>query len=265
MKQGVYEAKRIDQTIYYRASITYNSKHISLGSYDTVLTAHNAYNLAKNIISANSHWTIHNYPHSCSLPFLKWVVLINFRDNGIYFKNPIYLKKNYFLYYIDEKTSLTFDVDDLFYYAKYKIQKRGGYLFVADHGMQINILSRYGIRNHGVINRDYCFVNGDPFDYRYDNIEVINPYYGVLQKEANGIVSYQAKIHIQGNYLIGTFHTAEEAAIAYNKAADYLRAKGLKKDFPINYIEEIDEIRYASMYQKIRIPKKILEYSPKGC
>lgn len=40
---GVYIAKKKDGTIYFRSSITYRNKHISLGSYETEQQAHEAY------------------------------------------------------------------------------------------------------------------------------------------------------------------------------------------------------------------------------
>ena len=62
---------------------------------------------------------------------------INVRDNGIYIKNPIYLKKGFFLYYLTEEEILKFDVDDLFYYSEHKIMRRGNHFFVSDFGMQV--------------------------------------------------------------------------------------------------------------------------------
>ena len=77
----------------------------------------------------------------------KWVVLNNFKNNGIYIKTPIYLRKTFFNYYISEHDVLTFDADDLFYYSDHSIMRRGGTTFVTEYGMQVNIASRYGIRN----------------------------------------------------------------------------------------------------------------------
>lgn len=74
---------------------------------------------------------------------------MNFRDNGVYIKTPIYLRRNYFEYFLSPTLILKFDIDDLFYYSSHRIQKRGGHLFVSDYGMQYNILSRYGIKSHG--------------------------------------------------------------------------------------------------------------------
>ena len=42
MLPGVYQAVKKDGTIYYRSSITYQGKHISLGSYSTEEEAHRA-------------------------------------------------------------------------------------------------------------------------------------------------------------------------------------------------------------------------------
>lgn len=107
--------------------------------------------------------------------------------------------------------------------------------------------------------RDFRFVNGDDTDFRYSNIEIINRYNGVTKCCRKNLIIYQAKIHIKGDYIIGRYATEEEAAIAYNKAVDILKNKGLNKNYSINYIEGIDEITYASKYQRIRISKKIKE------
>ena len=261
MLPGVYQSTLKNGKIYYRASVTYRGKHISLGSYSSEAEANDAYLYAGKVLSDNSAIKLERYPDSCPLPFHKWVVLINFRDNLIYFKTPIYLKKRYFLYYIDSNNCLRFDAEDLFYYAHHKIMKRGGHLFVSDYGMQVNILSRYGIKNYAIAGKDYLFVNGDDHDFSYHNIEIINPYHGVTKVFKKGIPYFIAKIHINGDYLIGRYKSESEAAIAYNKAALLLRNKGLEKNYPQNYIEGMDEITYASMFQKLRISKRLVEYA----
>lgn len=53
----------------------------------------------------------------------KAVCLLNFRDNHLYFHNPIYLRKGYFSYFLSDDMELKFDIDDLFYYARHRIQK----------------------------------------------------------------------------------------------------------------------------------------------
>lgn len=261
---GVYIASKKNGDTYYRSSITFRGKHISLGSYESEEAAHQVYLLAGKILE-DSSCTILTYPSGkCILPFEKWVVLINFRDNRIYFKTPIYIQHRYFLYYLDEKTVLKFAVDDLFYYAKHKIMRRGGHLFVAEYGMQVNILTRYGIRNFAVPGRDYLFMNGDNTDFRYENIEIVNKYHGVRKKILHGLPVYIAKIHINGDYIVGQYSTEEEAAIAYNKAAKFLWESGMKKNFPLNFINEFSKEDYMEVYNQIRISKNIRNFRVNG-
>lgn len=259
MKPGVFYAETKNKMPYYRASITFRGKHISLGSYIEEAEAGKAYLLAGKVLADSSHYGIDSYPSPCVLSFQKWVVLINLRDNHIYIRNPIFIRKHFFLYYMDQNTPLKFDADDLFYFARHKILKRGGHLFTSEYGMQVSLLSRYTVKNYAVPGRDYRFVNGDPNDFRYSNIEVINRYYGVTKVTEKGRSYYRAKIHVNGDYLIGRYQTEEEAAIAFNKAAALLREKGMKKNYPTNYIEGMDGIAYAAAYQRIRISGKLIE------
>lgn len=256
---GVYQAKKADNTIYYRSSITYRNKHISLGSFSTELTAHKAYEEASMLLSSST--SLEHYEKQASfLSFKKWVVLINFRDNHMYIKTPIYLFHRYFIYYLDSSYFLKFDVDDLFYYSTHSIIKRGGHLFVSDFGMQVNILSRYGIKNFAVMNKDYRFANGDNTDYRYANIEIINRYHGVSRIQNKGLPLFLAKIHINGDYIIGRYSSDVKAAIAYNKAANFLASSGCSKNFPYNYIDSISSEEYHSIYQKISISKNLIHW-----
>lgn len=259
---GVYTANKKDGTLYFRASITYRNKHISLGSYQTEHEAHEAYMDANKILSDDTFTLEEFLSNHCtkSLPFEKSIILINFRDNKLYFKTPIYIKKRYFLYFLSQSTVFKFAADDLFYYADHKIMKRGGHLFVSDFGMQVNILARYGIKNFAVCGKDYRFVNGDSTDYRYENIEIINKYHGVCQLIEKGLPIYKAKIHINGDFIIGKYGKEVEAAIAYNKAVDILLQKGLVKNFTKNYIVELSHEEYRAIYQEIKISNHILEY-----
>ena len=264
MPEGVYRALKKDKTEYFRVSITFKNKHISLGSFYDVKSASLAYKYANKILYSTKNDTIDTVkytttynPINCVLSFEKWIILVNFRDTGIYFKTPIYLCHKYFIYFLEQYNYLIFDVDDLFYYSNHKIMARNGYLFVNDYGMQTTILSRYGIKSHSVYNRDYTFANGDNKDYRYGNINVINKYFGVQQFLKNGRKMYKVKIHINGDYVIGTYTTEKEAAIAYNKAADLLKSKNIHKNFPSNYIEDISSIEYASIYNSVKISKRI--------
>lgn len=256
---GVYETQLKNGTKSFRAGITIRGRHISLGSYDNYQDAHTAYKEAGRIF--RSKYGVEHYnPDKNLLSFTKFVVLINFRDNNMYFKTPIYICKKYFLYYVDKETILTFDVDDLFYFSNKTIMKRGNHLFVADYGMQVNILSRYGIRDHAVAGRDYYFANNDSHDFRYGNVVIVNQYYGVRKITKKGKILYKAVIHINGDFVIGTYKTEEEAAIAYNKAAATLKENGCKKSFPENYPESLSAISYASIYHSVKISDKIRNY-----
>lgn len=259
MLPGVYLATKKDGTVYYRSSITYRSKHISLGSFPTEEDAHCAYRCALKIssepLSLEESLAFTNY-----LSFEKIISLVNFRDNGMYIPTPIYLHKNYFSYYLDLHHELKFDIDDLFYYSSHKILKRQGHLYVNDYGMQITLLSRYGIKSHAVCDRDYRFVNGDKNDFRYSNIEVINPYFGVMRYMKNGLFRYRVRLHINGNHTIGTYRDEARAAIAYNKAVDLAHQAGIDKKYPENYIEELSAKDYAEIYTKVKISKKYLKY-----
>ena len=137
MLPGVYTARKKDGTLYYRSSVTHQGKHISLGSFPTEDAASEAYALARRLLTEPS-LTIDSFSAADSvLPFSKWVILLNFRDNGMYIRTPIYLRKNFFHYYFDRDDFLTFDIDDLFYFSTRSISRRGGHLFVADYGMQV--------------------------------------------------------------------------------------------------------------------------------
>lgn len=198
MATGVYKTYKKDGSIYYRVSITYKNKHISIASYDDEALAAKAYTIAYDILTkpdiyyvdAEAHTSSYNQCFSDCLaddtldfPFSKFISLINFRDNNIYIKTPIYLCNKLFLYYLTPAITLIFSTDDLFYYSHHTIMCRGGYYFVNDYGMQTSILSRFGIRNHSVKGRDYIFRNGDERDFRYENVYVINKYNGVCQIE----------------------------------------------------------------------------------
>lgn len=262
---GVYEARKKDGSIYYRSSITFRGKHISLGSFATENEAHRAYMDASMLLDISLLSDPRVSIEDCSsfsdvLSFDKMVTLINFRDNGMYIPTPIYLRKNYFSYYLDAATELKFDIDDLFYYSSHRILRRQGHLYVNDYGMQVTLQSRYGIRNHAVCGRDYRFVNEDDTDFRYSNIEVINPYYGVFRYEKEGKIRYRVKIHINGDHTIGTYRDEVRAAIAYNKAADLAKQAGIHKNFPQNYIEELSGSEYADLYSTIKLSKRYLSF-----
>lgn len=259
---GVFQASRKNGEPYFRASLTYRRKHISLGSFSTPEEAHAAYLEGRRIL-ADTACTPETYREESMLPFEKWVCLANFRDNGLYFGNPIYIGKRMFYYYLSPSRVLKFDPDDLFYYSSHKIMCRGNHYFVADYGLQVSIVSRYGIKPYAREGRDYRFINGDSDDFRRENLEILNTYHGITSEQKNGQYSYTVRIHIRGNYIVGRYDDAITAAIAYNKAIDVLHKNGVKKKFLPNYIENLSPSKYAEIYSSLQISKKVLDYRPK--
>jgi len=258
---GVYPAKKKDGTEYYRASMTYKRKHISLGSYDSMFAAHLAYTDAQNIFN-NPSINIEDYSKiNPSIKFDKWVSMINLRDHDIYFATPIYLSDKFFYYYLEQNFVFKFDLEDLFYYSSHKIMRRNGHFFVAEYGMQYNIMNRYGIMSNAVQGKDFEFINGDSTDLRYENIHIMNKYHGVRLRKKKNINVYQAFIHINGNYIVGTYRTADEAAVAYNKAIDILKKNGINKNYTPNYVENLSPRQYAEMYSRLYISEKIKTYN----
>ena len=252
--QGVYQDKRKDGSLYYRSSITFRSKHISLGSFEEEAAANAAYLQAEKLLYGNT--PLKDYFPQSSLAFAKWVSLINYRDNGVYFAAPIYLRKKYFLYYLEPELVLTFDAEDLFFYARHSIQKRGGRLFFAEYGMQTTLKSRYGLKPYAVAGRDYIFVNGNEYDFRYENIHILSKYNGVIPvrvKNNPSVLKFRSRLHIRGNFTIGTFEDEIRAAVAYNKACDYARDRGINRNFGQNYVEELSAKDYAELYLALDI------------
>ena len=256
--EGVFPAKHKDGSPFYRSSLTYKSKHISLGSYDTPEQAHQAYRMGRLILAA-TYTGLEDYTEGNPLNFEKWVILLNFRDNDIYIGTPIYVDKKMFRYYLSPDKVLKFDMDDLFYYSSHKIMQRGGHLFVSDYGSQTTIYTRYGIRPYAVEGVDYTFVNGDKYDFRRENLKVVNSYHGVRPRIKG---KFHARIHLNGYFHIGTYETPLEAAIAYNKSVDIVRKAGCRKNFIQNFIEEISPRQYAELYFKLPVSDQILEYKP---
>ncbi|MDR1700337.1 MAG: hypothetical protein LBR68_04020 [Lachnoclostridium sp.] len=263
MKRGVFKAQKKDGTLHYRSAITYKGKYISLGSFSSEDKAFLSYCEAHKILYDMAETLDSSQPENSVLSFKKRISLLNYRDNNIYIKTPIYLKKNYFIYYLTRDCSYIFDVDDLFYYSTHSIMRRGGHLFVADYGAQYNILSRYGIKNFAVPGKDYIFVNGNNHDFRYENIEVINRFHGVSKMIVKGKEVYQAKINMNGYSIVGYYPDDITAAVAYNKAAEILIKKGIEKDFPANFIEELQSNEYRSLYKSVKVSNHIIDWSPK--
>lgn len=260
MLPGVFRAQKKNGQVYFRSNITCHSKHISLGSFSLETDAHRAYLEAGRLLR-DREITLDNVSFlDYILNFEKIITLLNYRDNHIYIKNPIYLFRTYFHYYLTPNEIYKFDIDDLFYFSGHKLLRRGGHLYVNDYGMQVTVLSRYGIRSFAVKDKDYRFANQDPYDLRYENIININPFHGVRCCNKNGHITYQAYIHINGNYQIGTYKTLNEAAIAYNKAADFAHEHGVKKNFQTNYIVELSAREYAQAYVEVAISQRYKKY-----
>jgi hypothetical protein len=259
--KGVYKATKKNGESYYRVSITYKMKHISLGSFDDMATAAVVYDQARKLLDGGD-FSPHYYDHNMKLPFHKFISLLNFRDNGIYFQPPIYLRKQYFEYYLDEDSILKFDRDDLFFFAVHTISRRGGYLYYTNYGSQYKLLSRYGIRPFAVYGRDYAMANGDALDFRYSNIMILNFYTGVQAKEAKTGTEYVSSIHINGNIIVGKYDNDVDAAIAYNKAVDTLRSNGFQKKYIKNYIYDIKKEEYLKRYSSLEISDSIISARP---
>ena len=198
--------------------------------------------------------------NTAPLTFEKAVSIINHRDNGLYIKTPIYLRQSYFSYFLSGVGELKFDNDDLFYYSSHHIHARNGHMYVNDFGMQYGILARFGIKNYAVAGRDYSFANGDDHDFRYQNIIIINRYHGVRLKETPGHTCYETRIHIVGEYFIGSYDCDSIAAVAYNKAADAALKAGITKKFPQNYVVDYTASEYADIYRSITLPVRYLNY-----
>lgn len=254
MNKGIFEAKRSDNSIYYRVSVILRKKHISIGSYNNYEDALIARKEADLVFSDKSI-TLDDYSKIKSLSFEKFVVLVNFRDNNIYFRTPIYIKPNFFYYCFSPNCYYKFDKDDLFYFSNHKLMKRGNHLFIFDYGMQLNLFDRYNIPSYSVYGKDFRFRNDDPTDFRYENIEIINPYHGVERKDTGKKIVYIAKIHINGYTKIGEYKTDIEAAIAYNKACDIVSQRTKTKYIPNT--PNISPKEYAEIYTKIKISEKI--------
>ncbi len=257
---GVAKTAKKDGTIYYRSSMTIQSKHVSLGSFPTEEEAGQAYREAVAIVREGKY-RLEDYSSDFALDFSKFVILMNYRNTGIYFKTPIYLQTGYFYYYLSPERYLIFDREDLFFYADHKIQTRGGYYFICDYGSQYSILSRYGIKSYAKKGKDYLFVNQNECDFRYENIRIINEYMGVTCIEQDTHTLYECVIHIRGNFLVGRYPDKITAAIAYNKAVDTLSAKGIRKKYVKNYINEYSSEEYRRIYDAISISDRILQYT----
>ncbi len=261
--KGVYKTARKDGSIYYRVSISRGGKHVSLGSFDDPTHAAEAYREAERLYNDSDIGLLNWKDHVTFLHQDKVITILNHRDNNMYIGTPIYLRGRFFSYFLKGVGELKFDNDDLFYYSSHRILCHDGHLYVNDYGMQYGILARYGIKNFAVAGKDYSFANGDNLDYRYSNIIVINKYHGVSAVSIRDITRYEARIIINGAFLIGRFDSDARAAVAYNKAVDAAVDAGIDKNFIQNYVVEYTPKEYARVYTEIKLPGKYLEYLKK--
>ena len=95
-----------------------------------------------------------------------------------------------------------------------------------------------------------------------EDIEIINRFHGVSHMEQDGKEYFEVKIHWNGDFLVGRYADETEAAVAYNKAASTLIQKGYIKEYPINYIEELDGDEYHRIYKSVSISERIRSLTP---
>jgi len=240
--------------IRYKVYFVYQSKKIYLGLFDTTLAANNALLEAEAIMDHPidiAHYTC------ASIDYKKFISLCNFRKQHVYIKNPICIYDHYFCYYFDKDIVFTFDMKDLLFFSTYKICKRGHYIYTQDSVTQQSILSRFGIHPHSVCGVDYVFRNGNPYDFRRENLEVVNAYKGVTHKMRNQESVYITKIFINQNLIIGHYPSGLEAAIAYNKAIDILFENGNARDYIKNTIPYLTLTEYNQIYDRLAISPRI--------
>lgn len=238
----------------YKLYFVFESNKIYLGTYPSIETAEKVLKEAETLMAS-----LKGPPHfeHTLLDYKKVVSLCNFRDHKKYLKNPIYLYATYFHYYLSKDCILIFDLRDLLYFSTYKIYKRGNYLYTQDSISQKSILSRFGIHNHSVISKDYFFKNGNPYDFRFENLVVVNNYKGVKQKVKNNQFIYISYIHIKTNLILGHYESEIAAAIAYNKAIDLLRQQNRLHDYTYNTIPYITEAEYMAIYNSISLSPRL--------
>lgn len=246
--------------ISYKVYFTHNKKKLYLGIFPTEHMANTAVLEAEKIMDSLKVYPDIEYIHSfTALNYKKIVSLCNFRDNLKFIKNPIYICESYFRYYISNDLFLIFDIKDLFFLSAYKIYKRGKYIYFQDNISQQNILSRFGIQNHSVVGKDYIFKNGNEYDFRRENLQIINSYKGVSQKIKKSSTIYVATIYTNKNIVLGHYSSEIEAAIAYNKAADLLINTGYQKNFIKNEINFLTQSEYNKIYTDIIVSDLLTE------
>lgn len=254
---GTFLATKKNGEITCRSSIYYKKKHISLGTFSTEEEARKAYLEAEEILHGTAPIRLEDHTPSAALSFSKWVMLVTLRDTGRYYRTPISPRADFFYYYVSRGLRLRFDPEDLTFFATHKITQRGRGFFVTVDGRQVPLLSLFGIHAHAVAGRDYEFLDGNARNLRRGNIRILNPYHGVRKEFRKGMPVYAARIHVNGDLLIGRYSTEEEAAIAYNKAADLLGEQGCPIHYPRNVVAGMEEFDLERIYHLVKVAEKV--------
>ena len=88
----------------------------------------------------------------------------------------------------------------------------------------------------------------------------VQNYHGITQTEKKGKRLFVARLHLNGDVIIGKYTTEIKAAIAYNKAVDYARDHGIQKNFIQNYIADLSAREYADVYSALKLSQTYLDY-----
>ena len=96
MKKGVYTATKKDGTLYYRSSITFQNKHISLGSFSSEDLAATAYLEAEKLLRTHV-LTLDRFEENCTLLFCQMGVPAEFSRQWDVYKNSDLSERQLFL------------------------------------------------------------------------------------------------------------------------------------------------------------------------
>ncbi|OON96469.1 MAG: hypothetical protein ATN36_00750 [Epulopiscium sp. Nele67-Bin005] len=252
----VYEIGN-SETPKYKTYFTFNKKRFYLGSFNSKDEATQAAQEAYQI----THSNINLEKTNCeALPFNKVVILINFRDNGTYFNNPIYVRDNHFSYFINNEVELLFDMIHLFFFSTHKIYQRNQLFYTQHKFTQLSILNRLGIIPSSKVNKDYFFINGNIYDFRKDNLKIIKNYFGVSTLQKDEKTYYRTTISMPNTVVVGTYESEIQAAIAYNKALIFLKEKGVETKAKENNIPYLTKKEYDALYHQVELSPKFMPH-----
>jgi hypothetical protein len=240
----------------YRVYYLHRNKRIYIGLYDKEENAKKAYQLVDSLM--------HNsQPISAFKPdlinFKKYVSLINFRDHSWYSTQPIYLYDTFFYYYFSPTCYLTLDKRDLLFFSTHTIGKKNNYIYIQYPFCKVSILDRFGLNTTCQYGKDYCFRNGNRLDFRRENLEILNIYKGVKKIDTSKNSHYVAQIYTDRPIIIGHYDSAISAAIAYNKAADYVEQLLPHKNYKRNDLSFLTQAEYDTLYNQLLISPRIAQ------